>query len=83
MALISIMPEEEATGRVAEIFEEIRSDLGIDFVPNLYRVMAPNPGFLEANWNKVKAVMTAEGRLDRLTKEVIAVAVSAVNGCDY
>jgi alkylhydroperoxidase family enzyme len=45
--------------------------------------MAPNPGFLEANWNKVKAVMTAEGRLDRLTKEVIAVAVSAVNGCDY
>jgi alkylhydroperoxidase family enzyme len=83
MALISIMPEEEATGRVAEIFEEIRSDLGIDFVPNLYRIMAPNPGFLEANWNKVKAVMTAEGRLDRLTKEVIAVAVSAVNGCDY
>ena len=83
MALISIMPEEEATGRVAEIFEEIRSDLGIDFVPNLYRVMAPNPRFLEANWNKVKAVMTEEGQLDRLTKEVIAVAVSAVNGCDY
>jgi alkylhydroperoxidase family enzyme len=83
MALIKMTPEEEATGKVEEIYEEIRSHLGIDFVPNLYRVMAPNPGFLEANWNKVKAVMIEEGKLDRLTKEVIAVAVSAVNGCDY
>jgi alkylhydroperoxidase family enzyme len=45
--------------------------------------MAPNPTYLEANWNKVKAVMVGPGRLDRLTREIIAVAVSAVNSCDY
>jgi alkylhydroperoxidase/carboxymuconolactone decarboxylase family protein YurZ len=45
--------------------------------------MASNPGYLEANWNKVKAVMFATGKLDRLTKEIIAVAVSAVQGCRY
>ena len=39
--------------------------------------------YLEANWNKVKAVMVRQGKLDRLTKEIIAVAVSAVNGCGY
>lgn len=83
MALAKMIPEEEATGRVKEIYAEIRSRLGIDFVPNLYKVMAPNPGYLEANWNKVKAVMVEEGRLDRLTKEIIAVAVAAVCGCKY
>jgi len=83
MASIKMISEEEATGKVKGIYEEIKSKLGIDFVPNLYKVMAAKPDYLEANWNKVKAVMIGPGKLDRLTKEIIAVAVSAVNGCDY
>ena len=83
MASVEMISEEEATGRVKEIFEDIKEALGIDFVPNMYRVMAPRPAFLEANWAKVKAVMTAPGQLDRLTREIIAVAVSAVSGCRY
>ncbi len=83
MAAITMVSEEEATGKVKEIYADIKSTLGIDFVPNLYRVMAPKPDYLEANWNKVKAVMVASGKLDRLTKEIIAVAVSAVNSCAY
>lgn len=83
MTSINMISEEEATGKVKEIYDEIMSQLGVDFVPNLYKTMAVNPDYLEANWNKVRTVMTKEGRLDRLTKEIIAVAVSAVNGCDY
>lgn len=83
MASIKMIPEEEATGKVKEIYEEIKSQLGIDFVPNLYKVMASKPGYLEANWNKVTTVMIEPGKLDRLTKEIIAVAVSAVNSCEY
>ena len=83
MALVKMIPEDEATGKVKEVYEKIRSQLGIDFVPNLYKVMAANPRYLEANWNKANAVMVEPGRLDRLTKEIIAVAVSAVHGCDY
>ena len=78
-----MIPEEEATGAVRDIYEDIKQTLNIEFVPNLYRVMAANPLYLEANWRKVKAVMVEPGRLDRLTKEIIAVAVSAVNGCAY
>ncbi len=78
-----MVSEEEASGKVKDIYEEIKSKLGIDFVPNLYKVMGSKPDYLEANWNKVKAVMIEPGKLDRLTKEIIAVAVSAVNGCDY
>ncbi len=83
MASIKLVPEEEAVGKVKVIYEQIKQQFGIDFVPNLYRVMATNPDYLEANWNKVKAVMVGSGKLDRLTKEIIAVAVSAVQGCDY
>ncbi len=83
MASIKMVPEDEATGRVKSIYEEIKREFGIDFVPNLYRVMATNPGYLEANWNKVKAIIFASDKLDRLTKEIIAVAVSAVQGCRY
>jgi alkylhydroperoxidase/carboxymuconolactone decarboxylase family protein YurZ len=83
MASIKMIPEEEATGKVKEVYAEIKTQLGIDFVPNLYKVMASKPGYLEANWNKVKAVMVETGKLDRMTKEIIAVAVSAVLGCGY
>jgi alkylhydroperoxidase family enzyme len=83
MALVPLVREEDAEGRVREIYDEIKTQLGIDFVPNLYRVMAGDADYLEANWNKVKAVMIAPGKLDPMTKEIIALVVSMQNGCDY
>ena len=49
MATIQMVAEEDATGTVKEIYDDIKAQLGIDFVPNLYRVMARKPGYLEAN----------------------------------
>ena len=83
MPVVAMVSEEDAVGKVKEIYEEIRHSLGIDFVPNMYKTMAVKPDFLEANWEKVKAVMVQPGRLDRMTREIIAVAVSAVMGCKY
>lgn len=83
MASVKLIPEDEATGRVKALYEEIKADLGTDFVPNLYKAMASNPAYLEANWRRDKAVMSESKRLDPLTKEIIAVAVSAVNACHY
>ena len=83
MAAVRLVAEDEATGKVKVLYDEIKSEHDIDFVPNLYRAMASNPDYLEANWRRVKAIMAAPGHLDRLTKEIIAVAVSAVNACRY
>jgi alkylhydroperoxidase family enzyme len=77
-----MIEEAEATGRVEEIYAEIKEALGIDFVPNLYKTQAVRPDLLEAAWSKTQAVMHG-GKLDRLTKEIIAVSVSAVAGCHY
>ena len=83
MASIKLISEDEAVGKVKDIYKDIKYQLEIDFVPNLYKAMASMPNYLEANWNKVKAVMVENGKLDRLTKEIIAVTVSAVLGCKY
>lgn len=82
MASIKMIEVEEATGKVKEIYQEIMDEFGIDFVPNMYKVMGHKPDFLESQWKKTLVVMRAE-KLDKLTKEIIAVAVSAVSGCDY
>lgn len=52
MALVKLISEEEATGKVKALYEEIKEGLGTDFVPNLYKAMASNPEYLEANWRK-------------------------------
>lgn len=64
MPTIRMIPEDEATGVVRDNYEEIKRTLEIDFVPNLYKVMAPGPAYLKANWNKVRAVMVESKKLD-------------------
>ncbi len=82
MSTVTIVEEQHATGDVRSIYEEIRNTMKLPFVPNLFKVMAHNPAYLRASWERVKAIM-GQGVLDRRTKEMVAVAVSAANGCDY
>ena len=83
MASIQMIEEDQASLEIKEIYEDIKESLGIAFIPNMYKVMAGKPDYLRSNWGKIKSVMQSPGRLDSLTKEIIAVAVSAVMGCDY
>ena len=88
VATVAPVSEAAATGKVAEIFADIRKTKQIDFVPNLWRVLATSPDQLELIWTRLKALMHPEaaGRkspLDAKTREIIALAVSATNGCAY
>lgn len=88
IATVSPVAESEASQRVAAIFDDIKRTKQIDFVPNFWRVLATNPDQLELIWTRLKALMHPEaaGRtspLDPLTREIIALAVSATNGCRY
>ena len=87
-ATVRMITEAEATGRVAEIFADIRQTKNLDFVPNFWRTLAVNPTLLDSVWTNLKTVMHPEavGRtspLDARTREIIALAVSATNGCAY
>ena len=88
MATVRPVAEHEATGKVAEIFADIKRTKNIDFVPSLWRVLATQPEQLESVWSMLKGLMHPEaaGRqssLDPRTREIIALAVSATNGCSY
>ena len=80
MARIKALEATEVTPEANSVFAEIEGAFGM--VPNLFKTYAHFPPLLEANWNKVKAVMM-QGSLSRKFKETIAVLVSKDNSCSY
>jgi AhpD family alkylhydroperoxidase len=88
IATVPLVSEAAATGKVAAVYADIKKTKGLDAVPNFWRVLATNPDHLELVWTRLKALMHPEavGRtspLDPVTREAIALAVSATNGCAY
>jgi AhpD family alkylhydroperoxidase len=88
IATIRPVEENTATGKVAAIYADIKKTKNIDFVPALWRTIATNPTLLEVVWTNLKTLMHPEavgrvGKLDPKTREIIALAVSATNGCPY
>jgi AhpD family alkylhydroperoxidase len=82
MALVKLIDESEAQGLVKEVYDDIMTTRQLEKVPNYWKALGHQPEFLYATWQKLKTVM-GDGALDRRTKEIIAVAVSATNNCNY
>ena len=82
MSTVKMVEYEEALPEVRAIYDEIMQSKGIDFVPNFWKTVATHPPMLAQLWSEIQQVM-APGALDPLTKELIAIAVSATNGCEY
>ncbi len=86
MTTIRLPDEGEFAPDVERQFAEIRKSererFGIPRISNIWRAMAHWPALVEVTWRKSKAVR-APGRLDALTRECIASAVSIVNMCRY
>lgn len=82
MSTVPMVEYEQATGLVKEVFDDIKRTRQIDRIPNFWKTLATHPPTLARVWRDLKEVM-APGRLHVLTKEMIAIAVSATNGCAY
>jgi len=82
MAIFNIIEEKEATGKVKEIFEDIKQKRNIQSVNNFWKMLANQPETLERTWNSLQQVMK-KGALDEMTKELIYIAVSITNSCEY
>jgi AhpD family alkylhydroperoxidase len=85
MATVKLWTDEEvsANPRIKAVFEDIRSTRKSDFVNNFWRALANQPVLLERTWSSIKEVMIEPGALDPLTKELIYIAASTINGCSY
>ena len=75
-----VVQSEDAT--VNRVYDEIKSSFGIPFIPNIFKALAHVPAALEVKWQAYRTIMLG-GKLGRRTKELLAVAVSAVNACHY
>jgi AhpD family alkylhydroperoxidase len=82
MALVKLVEYAEAAPEVRAVYDDIMKTRNVDWVNNFWKALANDPAHLRRIWENVKQVM-APGALDPLVKEMIYVAVSATNGCEY
>ena len=82
MATLGLIEYDAASPEVRAVYDDIMKTRKTDCVNNFWKAIAHDPVTLRRTWQSVKEVM-APGALDALTKEMIYLAVSATNGCDY
>ena len=82
MPTVKLVDENTADAKVRAVFDDIKATRKVKRINNFWRALATNPDHLESVWRHLKHVMQP-GKLDMLTKEMIAVAVSSTNGCAY
>jgi AhpD family alkylhydroperoxidase len=82
MPTVKLIEETTDHPIVKRVFADIKATKKIDRVPNIWRALATHPEHLELCWTRLKAIMQP-GKVDLLTKEIIALAVSATNSCRY
>ena len=82
MALVKLVEYAEAVPDVRAVYDDIMKTRNVDWVNNFWKALANDPATLRRVWENVKQVM-APGALDPLVKEMVYVAVSATNGCEY
>ena len=82
MALVRLVEYGQASPQVKSVYDDIMKTRGTDWINNFWKALANDPEELARVWANVKQVM-APGALDPLVKEMVYVAVSATNGCEY
>jgi AhpD family alkylhydroperoxidase len=82
MALFGLIEYEDATPEVRAVYDDIMATRKTDWVNNFWKAIAHDPVTLKRTWEDIKQIM-APGALDPVTKEMIYVAVSVTNQCDY
>ena len=82
LPVVALIEYEDASPEVRAVYDDIMETRGVDWVNNFWKVIAHDPELLKRTWEDLRQVM-APGALDPLTKEMIYIAVSATNGCEY
>ena len=82
MSIFKPIDEKKAKGKVKKVFDNIKKERKINAIPNFWKTIANDPNTLERTWDSLKQIMK-KGTLDPLTKEMIYIAVSMTNSCEY
>ena len=81
-SIVPLIEYEDASPEVRAVYDDIMATRKSDWINNFWKVLAHDPEQLKRMWESLKQIM-GPGALDPLTKELIYIAVSATNGCEY
>ncbi|NNG02254.1 MAG: carboxymuconolactone decarboxylase family protein [Desulfobacteraceae bacterium] len=82
MATVNLIEYEDASQEVRAVYDDIRELRNTEYINNFWKALANHPKTLKRVWAGLKEVM-GSGEIDTLTKEMIYIAVSIANTCDY
>lgn len=80
---INLIEDADATGEVAQVYDEWRAESGRQQVPGILKCFSHRPDFLRQVMAFSNTIHFSEGHLDRKTKEAIASYVSYLNRCPF
>ena len=80
--MLPVLSDDQMPAASRAVIDDIRATRNTDFVNNFWRVLAHDPALLKRIWADLKQVM-GPGSIDPLVKEMIYVAVSVANNCEY
>lgn len=80
--IVPLVEYEMASDEVRAVYDDIMATRKSDWINNFWKVLAHDPAHLKRTWEALKSIM-GPGALDPLTKEMIYIAVSVTNGCEY
>ena len=81
--MTKLIEYEDSSDEVRAVYDDIRATRKTDEINNFWKALANHPPTLQRTWQTVKEVMTSPGELDPLMRELIYIAVSVTNGCEY
>lgn len=82
MAIFGLIEYEDASPEVRAIYDDIMKTRKTDWINNFWKAIAHDPALLKRTWEDIKQIM-GPGAIDPVTKEMLYVAVSVTNGCEY
>jgi AhpD family alkylhydroperoxidase len=83
MSTVELVEYADAEPEAKAVFDDIMATREVDWINNFWKALADDPAMLKQTWERLKTVMAAHGALDPVTKEMLYLAVSVTNGCDY
>ncbi|KYC38994.1 alkylhydroperoxidase [Scytonema hofmannii PCC 7110] len=81
--MTNLIEYENSTDEVRAIYDDIRATRSSDYINNFWKALANHPPTLRRTWETLKEVMAGSGEIDPLVRELIYIAVSVTNGCEY
>ena len=83
MAALGTIEYADASPEVKAVYDDIMAVRQTDYINNFWKALAHDPTTLKRTWESIKQIMGPGGAIDPLTKEMIYIAVSVTNQCNY